>query len=91
MQTNIVAWVLAILEDSGPLHTRQAWVHNKNASYLTCLLVINMANLERGNMREPCLSTLIFIKNLGCEVGGKSFYNWIHKLQKLNNISKNSF
>ncbi len=30
----------------------------KITSYLMCLLVvINMANLERGNMRGPCLST----------------------------------
>jgi hypothetical protein len=61
----------------------------KNISYFTCLLVINMANLERGNLRGPCLSSF-FIKKLGCGVGGKSFYSWIHKSQKLNNVSKYS-
>jgi hypothetical protein len=27
---------------------------------------------------------------LGCGVVGKSFFSWIHKSQKLNNVSKNS-
>jgi hypothetical protein len=27
---------------------------------------------------------------LGCGVGGKSFFGWKHKSQKLNNVSKNS-